>query len=127
MMTDSGATALMFAAQFGQLKMVRYLIHEGADIDHIDQNGRTPLILASSNGHTDVVKCLMQKGANIHHKDDNHKNASFYATNYGHFDTARYIARNCSDILKNNPTEAVLFCALIYALKKVIEHLLTQY
>ena len=56
--TDVGTTALMFAAAFGRVEVVRLLVENGADI-HI-QNGHnyTALSLAEERGHQEVVDFL---------------------------------------------------------------------
>ncbi|KAL4910855.1 ankyrin repeat-containing domain protein [Aspergillus multicolor] len=53
-----GATAILLAAQLGSLRIVQYLIAQGARIDsaYADDNGRTPLWWAAWHGHVDVVQ-----------------------------------------------------------------------
>ncbi len=51
-------TALMYAANIGNIKMVRFLLDSGADIKHKDDNGNDALSTAKSKKHKDVVKLL---------------------------------------------------------------------
>ncbi|VVC28052.1 Hypothetical protein CINCED_3A004723 [Cinara cedri] len=61
----SGMTALMFACSNGWLKLVEYLVNDGADIEIVDnQNGETALFFAIRFNHFNIVKFLLSRGAN---------------------------------------------------------------
>ena len=51
------------AAQNGNLALVKYLHHKGANINDKSKDGQTPILLAALNGYRSVVKYLYQKGA----------------------------------------------------------------
>ena len=51
------------AAQNGNLALVKYLHHKGANINDKNKYGQTPILLAALNGYRSVVKFLYQKGA----------------------------------------------------------------
>ncbi|KAI8375999.1 uncharacterized protein BYT42DRAFT_573055 [Radiomyces spectabilis] len=59
----NGSTALIYAACFGHLDVVRTLLSAGANIDIQDKSGWTALMWASSNNHSGVVKLLLEHGA----------------------------------------------------------------
>lgn len=61
---NAGYTALHEAALNGHLPVVKFLLEQGADIDHAALNGDTPLHDSAENGHVDVVAFLLQAGAN---------------------------------------------------------------
>lgn len=65
---NSQKTALMIAAQTGDLESVQYLLSRGAKIDlQHENNGRTALMFAAMvglDGHCEVIKHLIEKGAN---------------------------------------------------------------
>ena len=44
----------------GNIKMVKYLLENGAEIGYFDQ---APLAIATVNGHVEIVKLLLEKGA----------------------------------------------------------------
>uniref|UniRef100_A0A8C6M147 Myotrophin n=1 Tax=Nothobranchius furzeri TaxID=105023 RepID=A0A8C6M147_NOTFU len=60
---DSGRKPLHFAADFGHLEVVEYLISKGADVNAPDKHGLTPLICACYENHSQCVKMLLEKGA----------------------------------------------------------------
>lgn len=74
------------AAAQGQLEVVRWLLDQGAKVNHI-VNGKQrsmPLLFASTNGHLEIVKLLVEHGADIHAIWQNN-NAATLAEEYGHF------------------------------------------
>jgi ankyrin repeat protein len=64
---SQGTTALHWAADRGQLDLVRFLAERGADLDAVgykfDRNGQRPLQLALESGEADMVKLLEDLGA----------------------------------------------------------------
>ena len=61
-----GATALWTSATLGKLSIVKYLVEQGADINHGTKSQSTPIRGAAYDGHLNVVKYLQEKGADIH-------------------------------------------------------------
>ena len=55
----TGATALMYAAQFDQDDVVDALIEAGANVNAADNVGWTPLIRAIIGGNIEAVRSLM--------------------------------------------------------------------
>ena len=60
-----GRTALHIAAEYGDLKIVGYLLEIGADVDALDNSDCPPIFYAMQQGHLDLVKLLIQAQANI--------------------------------------------------------------
>ncbi|XP_046481880.1 L-asparaginase isoform X1 [Neodiprion pinetum] len=58
-------TPLHIAASEGCLKVVRYLLENGASVHLRDRFDRTPLIDAIENDHHEVIKLLVECGAHI--------------------------------------------------------------
>lgn len=54
---------LHYAADFGQLKLLKFFVHMGAEVDRKDKYGITPLLAAIWEGHTRCVEFLLQVGA----------------------------------------------------------------
>jgi ankyrin repeat protein len=70
--SKTGFTALMFAAQQGDVDTTRILLDAKASPnDVIPKSGATPLIIASAIGHPDVVALLLDKGADPNAVDAN--------------------------------------------------------
>ena len=62
-------TALHYASERGQIKVVELLLRKGAEFDAEDKDRRTPLTLAAGRGHNDVSLYLIDKGADVNKKD----------------------------------------------------------
>ena len=62
---------LLKECEKGELKIVKFLVENGANIEIKDNNGMTPLSNACRGGYLDVVKFLIENGANIETKDVN--------------------------------------------------------
>jgi hypothetical protein len=73
------------ATRNGDLKLVKKLLDEGADI-HARDDGA--LYLASTYGHHEVVKLLLDRGANIHVMDNN---TWYWASRNDHFEVMKLL------------------------------------
>lgn len=85
---EAQATALMCAAQAGNLGAVEALLDKHADVDLLDNFGRTALMFASANGETTVVSKLVERGANLGLKAENGWTALMFACACGHHEAA---------------------------------------
>ena len=54
------------AAKNGNLALVQYLYHNGANINGKNENGQTPILLAALHGYQSIVKYLYKNGAGFH-------------------------------------------------------------
>ncbi|XP_046862319.1 myotrophin-like [Xenia sp. Carnegie-2017] len=59
----NGRNPLHFAADYGQLEVLKYLISKGANVNLPDKHGITPLLAAIYEEHLSCVKLLLSKGA----------------------------------------------------------------
>jgi ankyrin repeat protein len=64
---DAGAAALIGAAAYGHLSIVRLLLDAGVDpnIGSKARHGRTALFYAAQNGQKDVLRLLLERGARV--------------------------------------------------------------
>lgn len=62
-MDEIGCTALQWASNYGHVKIVKFLLKNGAKLTR-SCCGHTPLYVASSKNHYKIVKVLLQNGAN---------------------------------------------------------------
>ena len=73
---NNGNTLLHIAVTKKDLKLVKFLIEKGANIDLQNKYGNTPLHLAVPYGYKDIVNFLIFQGANTNIK--NEKNQTVY-------------------------------------------------
>jgi len=60
---EINVTALRFAAQFGHVEIVKYLLSKGASTKIVAKDGRDALFSAVENYQLEVVKVLLEAGA----------------------------------------------------------------
>ncbi len=60
-----GQTALMIAARDGRSRAARFLVANGAALDHTAKYGLSAVMLAVINGHVDTVRILAEAGADL--------------------------------------------------------------
>ena len=81
---ERGATALHFAAAYGDVAEVRSLIAGGADVNRRGAMGNTPLLLAVQEGHSEIVAALLETGADADITSDYNNTAIGLAKGHGH-------------------------------------------
>ncbi|KAL4819547.1 ankyrin repeat-containing domain protein [Aspergillus spinulosporus] len=62
-MQESNSSALVYAAQHGNLTVVQRMIELGADVNATNPDAYTALDCAASEGHADITRYLLQMGA----------------------------------------------------------------
>ena len=91
----AGISALMFAILKGNVDMIRLLILNRADVNHItsDSDWETPLLIASKVGNIEIVKELFRNGSDpsvvIRSGFQEGKNSIMVASEFGHADVVR--------------------------------------
>ncbi|TIA10262.1 hypothetical protein D6C81_08388 [Aureobasidium pullulans] len=83
------STALILAAQSGNIAVVKLLVERHADLEARTNNGETPLIAASIYGHVRVVQYLLEKGSNAEARTRGTFTALLFAANRDHPEVAR--------------------------------------
>ncbi len=78
--------ALQWAANYGRLDVVKFLVKHGADV--CASGGDNALRLAAESGHLDVVKFLVKHGADVCAHNDY---ALQVAVKNGHTETAEFL------------------------------------
>ncbi len=59
----NGLAPLHYAAEAGDLSLLKFLVAKGADVKKENLYGIAPIVDAASNGHLEVVKFLLERGA----------------------------------------------------------------
>lgn len=81
---DEGKTALMLAAEKGQVGTVNALLAAGADVNATDDDGDTALMHAADEGNNAVVRLLLDAGADINIRNKEGETAFDIANEEGH-------------------------------------------
>ena len=68
--TDSGMSAIMFAAMKCDFKAFKILFEAGANIHLLNKKNQSVLSFAAKNGCFEMVSKLIQKGVNVNQKDE---------------------------------------------------------
>jgi ankyrin repeat protein len=63
--------ALHWAAEFGELKVVKLLLEHSEDKNPADKDGRTPLHSAARHGYLEMVKLLLEHAEDKNQADKN--------------------------------------------------------
>jgi ankyrin repeat protein len=108
-----GETALMHAAENGDLAAVKSLIAAGADVNAKSKGGGTALMFAAYAGHADIVKALLQAGADVKAEDKHGMRALMFAAQAGKSDcVSALIAAGAGVNDKNKDGETALVKAI---------------
>lgn len=75
----SGDSPLHFAAAIGNLKILKLLLSNGAELNATNLSDATPLFIAVQRNRNEIVECLVKHGAdvNIHDQDSTIKSFNY--------------------------------------------------
>lgn len=94
-----GRTPASWAAENGNLAIIRLLIESGAKVDTKEETfGQTPLSIAAQNGHIAVVQWLISKGADIESRSYSGQTPLSVAAQHGHDAVVRLLLSAGADI-----------------------------
>jgi ankyrin repeat protein len=95
-------TPLIHAAFYNNIKIILWLIENGANINHQDRNGLSALHAASIYGHIDIIKILLENGADANVIDFYGNNPLLTATHYACLNVATENNYRIVEILLKN-------------------------
>lgn len=75
---------LHLAASAGEPRVVRMLLHDGADPTETDRAGRTPIYRASVSGRREVIRVLLTAGADVNAGRERGRSSLRTAAYHGH-------------------------------------------
>ena len=88
----NGMTALHFAAQKGDIAVVKYLVEHGADIKAQDiVFSRTAIHFAAENGNLETIQYLTEQGADLLDRDGYGATALHYAAKNNKLNVIKYL------------------------------------
>lgn len=91
--SSNGTTALMSAAERGDVAVVSALVSAAANLDLPDDEGKSALHYASANNHADAVRLLLGAGAKVDAKDKLLMTPLYFAAIRGNADVASVLMR----------------------------------
>lgn len=96
--SQKGYTPIFFAANLSDIKLVKLLMDNGADVNHQAEDGITPLMRACETSNYKVAKLLIENGSDVNAVDKESKSVLYHACN-----PKNYYAIYCivNDLLEN--------------------------
>ena len=91
---STGATALHWAAEAGDMNTINHLLDAGADVNKTDMIGWSALVKAVMSVHYEAVATLISNGANVNLRNTRGQDAFFYAMNRESISIARLLLDN---------------------------------
>lgn len=95
---ERGFTPLMWAAAFGEIEIIRYLLDLGADPHILAKERESALSLASTGGYSDIVIWLLDKKVDINSYDWNGGTPLLYAVRGNHAKCAEVLLEHGADL-----------------------------
>ncbi|XP_075895753.1 DNA-binding protein RFXANK isoform X1 [Nelusetta ayraudi] len=101
---ERGFTPLMWAAAFGEIAVVNFLLDQGADPRTVALEWESALTLASSGGFVHIVKSLLKHGVDINTYDWNGGTPLLYAVRGNHSECVKALLENGADMTIESDT-----------------------
>jgi len=106
-------SAIINAALYNQVIIIKWLVEQGADINLQDKNGYTALHFSAQEAHIDATKLLLENKANPNIQDIHGNTPAWVAViNWkagANFDTLEHLVKSGADLtIKNNANRSVL-------------------
>jgi ankyrin repeat protein len=95
---NAHVTPLIVACSIGNLRIVKLLLRNHADINKCNRWNESPLSTASNHGHCEVVKCLLNFGADINLGNSLGQSPLFVASQGGYYDVVKCLLSSGADI-----------------------------
>ena len=116
-------TPLCFAAELGDIQIVRLLLDKGAKINNGGISNITPLHIASWKGYIDLARELINAGADINAPDNNGNTPLHLASQSGNVEMARLLLDNEAQInATNNESKTPLDVSRNPEIRGALEH-----
>ncbi|MES2786489.1 MAG: ankyrin repeat domain-containing protein [Pseudomonadota bacterium] len=127
---DSGATALLLAAQGGHCDVIpRLFAHDRAQLEVGRADGSTPLTCAAANGHLEAVELLLALGANPNAGDKDAATPLMAAIITGNLQVAQLLLANATvnvHAVRKSDGANALFLAAAYGHLQIVSFFLDR-
>lgn len=80
------------------LKVIKYLIENGADIYAKNDNGNIAMLIAVLSGRLETVKFFLEQGVPVDYRGEYNTTALIYAASRGHFEIVKYLLEKGANI-----------------------------
>ncbi|WP_343288923.1 ankyrin repeat domain-containing protein [Wolbachia endosymbiont of Encarsia formosa] len=94
-------TALQWAAETANIRVVLELTKRGADVNQVDSYQQTTLHQSAANGDIEIIKILAAKNADLNVEDLARLTALYKAAANGHKEVVKFLRQNGADVKKN--------------------------
>jgi hypothetical protein len=123
---EFGNTALMNAAEAGNVALASFLIKQGADVNAVNKDGWSSLHCAVDANHLEVIKLLTTEGATVNLKRIvDGETPVFLAAYLGHIDIVKHlIGKGADQNIQSNTKETAVDAALADGQIEVLNFLL---
>ena len=110
-----GPSPLFEAVVADNMQIVRYLIKNGADINHQDSVGRTAIFFASAEGNYEIAALLIHLGADINIATKDGRTPLHAANFQRHYNIADLLYNKNPALLQSEQSEEAIYStALLY-------------
>lgn len=122
-----GNSPFTLAVMHGYLDVAQYLIEQGADKDHGDQEGNTALLTACANGRLPVVKYLIEQDVSIDLQNKFGATPLYFAAANGHLHITQFlIDHGCKKEEVDEKGINPLWIAAKFGKTDIVQYLLSQ-
>jgi ankyrin repeat protein len=122
-----GAPPLWCASAAGHLKIVKYLVSKGANVNSTTKSNSTALRAACFDGHVEIVKFLVENNADIEIANRHGHTCLMIACYKGHFAIAKYLISKEADLNRksvkgNTALHDCAECGSLEIMKLLLSH-----
>ena len=122
-----GAPPLWCASAAGHIKIVKYLVSKGANVNSTTKSNSTALRAACFDGHLDIVKFLVDSGADIEIANRHGHTCLMIACYKGHWAIAKYLINKGADLNRksvkgNTALHDCAECGSLEIMKLLLSH-----
>ncbi len=110
-----GNSLLMLASYNNQLKLVKFLIENEAEVDKRNDRGQTPLAGVCFKGYFEMVKLLVEKGkADIHANNGMGTTPVTFSALFGHKEITDYLTKDKKSVIYSRLTNIISYIRRVF-------------